>query len=314
MTGSNQPMKILVLDIGGSEIKALATGQKEPVRIPSGRDMTPRKMVAALRKATARWKYDAVSIGYPGEVVRGCPAAEAPNLSKGWVGFDFEKAFGRPVRIVNDAAMQALGSYQGGRMLFLGLGTGLGSALILDGVLHSMEFGDLPYRNDHSYADYLGKAAIKRLGQAKWASHVRTAVGQLKAAVQADYTVLGGGQAMLVKDLPTDVVPGDNSKAFLGGFRLWQNATSHTFQLQQSARRGVKHRSPHRHQPGHWVGANAELSDLRPDYYFEVSVANGDRARTRRARRGVLPGFDQRPFSFCFRKWTGPKRANDSLA
>jgi predicted NBD/HSP70 family sugar kinase len=215
-------MRILVIDIGGSHIKALATGHRKPVEFPSGPRLTPRDMLATLGKLTAGWKYDVVSIGYPGCVVRGRLMEDAPNLGKGWMAFDFEKAFGRPVKIINDAAMQALGSYHGGRMLFLGLGTGLGSALILHGVLHSMEFGDLPYRNNRSFADYLGKKGRERLGLARWSRHVTHAVGLLSSAVQADYTVLGGGGAKLVRELPEGVLPGDNSKAFLGGFRLWQ--------------------------------------------------------------------------------------------
>lgn len=217
-------MRILVIDIGGSSVKALATGHRNPVKIDSGPEMTPSRMVDAIRKATARWKYEAVSIGYPGKVVRGEPAEDAPNLGKGWVGFDFKKAFGRRVKIINDAAMQALGSYRGGTMLFLGLGTGLGSALIVDGILHPMELGDLPCRNGTPYGEYLGTAALKRFGKSTWERHAKMAVGQLSAAVQADYTVLGGGQARLVRRLPRGVIRGDNSKSFLGGFRLWRES------------------------------------------------------------------------------------------
>ncbi|HVV70722.1 MAG TPA: ROK family protein [Verrucomicrobiae bacterium] len=234
-------MRILVIDIGGSAVKALATGHRAPVRIPSGPSLTPRRMVTAIKRATAGWRYDAVSIGYPGNVDRGCLVEEAPNLGKGWLRFNFAKAFGCPVKIVNDAAMQALGSYHGGRMLFLGLGTGLGSALILDGVLHSMEFGDLPYRHGRTYADYLGKAALKRMGRTRWSRHAKHAVEQLKSAVQADYTVLGGGQAKLLKTLPSDVVLGDNSKAFLGGFRLWE---------QGKGRAAAKVGGPNQTKPG----------------------------------------------------------------
>jgi predicted NBD/HSP70 family sugar kinase len=214
--------RILVIDIGGSHVKALATGRKQPVEIPSGPGMTPQQLVAAAREATAGWNYEVVSIGYPGQVVRGRPAEDAPNLGKGWVGFDFERALGRRVKLVNDAAMQALGSYRGGTMLFLGFGTGLGSALIFEGILHPMELGDLPYLRNRPYADYVGKAALKRMGRARWSRHALTAVRQLKAAIQADYVVLGGGEAKLLKKLPPRVLQGDNSKAFLGGFRLWQ--------------------------------------------------------------------------------------------
>ena len=162
-------MRILVIDIGGTHVKLLATGHKQRVEIPSGPKMTPAKMVAAVRAATAGWKYDAVSIGYPGPVVHGRPLSEPHNLGHGWVGFDFKKAFGRrPVKIINDAAMQALGSYQGKRMLFLGLGTGLGSALIVDGVLEPMELAHLPYKKGHTYEEYVGLAGLKRLGKRKW--------------------------------------------------------------------------------------------------------------------------------------------------
>ena len=216
--------RILVLDIGGSSVKVSASGRKKGVSIPSGPDLTPQALVKAVRHATAGWKYDVVSIGFPGMVGRAGPAEDAPNLGNGWVGFDFEVAFGRPVKVVNDDAMQALGSYQGGRMLFLGLGTGLGSALILEGVLHPMELGDLPFRNGRAYADCLGKAVLRKVGVAKWSEQVRTAVGQLKGAMLADYVVLGGGEAQYVGKLAEGVLLGDNSKAILGGFRLWQKS------------------------------------------------------------------------------------------
>jgi polyphosphate glucokinase len=178
-------------------------------------------MVAAVRAATADWKYDAVSIGYPGAVVHGRPIIEPNHLGSGWVGFDFRKALGRPVRIVNDAAMQALGSYQGGRMLFLGLGTGLGSALIVDNVLEPMELAHLPYKKGRTYEDYLGLAGLERLGKRKWRHQVNEVVQQLKNAVQADYVVLGGGNARLLKKLPPGTRLGENSNAFQGGYRLW---------------------------------------------------------------------------------------------
>jgi polyphosphate glucokinase len=214
-------MKILVIDVGGTHVKVIASGRKKPVEIPSGPDMTARKMVVAVRRATAEWKYDAVSIGYPGPVVHGHPVSEPRNVGPGWVGFKFGKAFGRPVKIVNDAAMQALGSYRGGRMLFLGLGTGLGSALIVDGVLEPMELAHLPYEKGRTYEDYVGLAGLKRLGKKKWRRHVADVVKQLKAALQADYVVLGGGNAKLLKKLPPGTKLGDNSKAFRGGYRLW---------------------------------------------------------------------------------------------
>ena len=217
-------MKILAIDIGGTHVKVLATGRKKHLQIDSGPTMTPKKMIAAVRAATAGWKYEAVSIGYPGAVVHGHPVAEPHNLGRGWVGFDFRKAFGRPVKVINDAAMQALGSYRGGRMLFLGLGTGLGSALIVDGVLEPMELAHLPYKNGRTYEDYVGLAGLKRLGKKKWRRHVADVVAQLEKALQADYVVLGGGNAKLLNRLPTGTRLGDNANAFIGGFRMWDGA------------------------------------------------------------------------------------------
>ena len=214
-------MKILVIDVGGTHIKAMATGHKNRLEIPSGPKMTARKMVAAVRKATAGWKYDAVSIGYPGPVIHGRPLREPHNLGPGWVGLDFRKAFGRPVKIINDAAMQALGSYHGGRMLFLGLGTGLGSALIVDGCLEPMELAHLPYKHGRTYEDYVGLAGLKRRGKKKWRRSVNDVVEKLKTALQADYVVLGGGNAHLLKTLPRGARLGDNANAFRGGYRLW---------------------------------------------------------------------------------------------
>lgn len=215
-------MRVLVIDVGGTHIKALATGHTERVEILSGPKMTPAKMVAAVRAATAGWKYEAVSIGYPGPVVHGRPLSEPHNLAKGWVGFDFKNAFGgRPIKVINDAAMQALGSYQGGRMLFLGLGTGLGSALIVDHVVEPMELAHLPYKKGRTYEDYVGLAGLERLGKKKWRRQVNKVVQQLKGAVQADYVVLGGGNAKLLKRLPSGARLGENSNAFEGGYLLW---------------------------------------------------------------------------------------------
>jgi len=214
-------MKILVIDIGGAHVKVLATGHQQRVEFPSGPKMTPKKMVVATREATADWKYDAVSIGYPGPVVHGRPVSEPVHLEPGWVGFDFKKALRRPVRIVNDAAMQALGSYQGGRMLFLGLGTGLGSALIVDDVLEPMELGHLPYKNGRTYEDYVGQVGLDRQGKKKWRRQVNEVVQYLKSALQADYVMLGGGNARLLKKLPPGARLGANSNAFQGGYRLW---------------------------------------------------------------------------------------------
>jgi len=218
MTPNQQ--KILVVDIGGTNIKLLASGHRTPVKIPSGPEMTPRKMVTAVRKATAEWEYSKVSIGYPGPVLNGKPVSDPHNLACGWVGFDFHKAFGRPVKLVNDAAMQAIGSYEGRRMLFLGLGTGLGSALIADGVLEPMELAHLPYKKGRTY--YIGLQGLKRLGKKKWRGHVTDVVTRLKAALGADYVVIGGGNARLLKELPAGARLGTNANAFRGGFRLWQ--------------------------------------------------------------------------------------------
>jgi hypothetical protein len=220
------PKKILIIDVGGTHVKARATGRKGQVEIPSGKKMTARKMVAAVRQAVSGWHFDAVAIGYPGPVTHGRIVAEPHNLGHGWVSFDFKKAFKRPVKILNDAAMQALGSYQRGRMLFLGLGTGLGSAMIVDGILEPMELAHLPYRKGRTYEDYVGLAGLKRMGKAKWRRHVNRVVLQLKAALEADYVVLGGGNARLLKKLPRGARLGDNNNVFRGGHRLWRKSLS----------------------------------------------------------------------------------------
>lgn len=217
-------MNVLVIDIGGSSVKVFATAQKKFFTIPSGGRLTPQLLIPQIRDHTAGWKYDVISIGYPGRVQHGRPAENAPNLGRGWTKYDYKRAFRKPLKFLNDAAMQALGSYQGGRMLFLGLGTGFGSCLILESVIHPVELGDLPYLDNKSYVDYLGKVEIKRRGLAAWIRHVKTAVRQLKAALQVDYVVLGGGQARLVPKLPVGVLRGDNTKAFVGGVRAWQKS------------------------------------------------------------------------------------------
>jgi polyphosphate glucokinase len=214
-------VNVLVIDVGGSHIKVLATGRKTPIKIPSGRKMTAGQMVRRVREAIDGWTYDAVSIGYPGVVLHGKPLSEPPNLGGGWVGFRFKKAFRCPVRIINDAAMQALGSYKGGRMLFLGLGTGLGSALMIDGILEPTELAHLPYKKGRTYEAYVGKAGLKRLGKKKWRRHVLDVVTRLKAALEADDVVIGGGNAKLLKRLPRGVRVSANANAFLGGYRLW---------------------------------------------------------------------------------------------
>lgn len=217
-------MKILVLDIGGTHVKVYRPGRSEPVKLASGPDLTPKKMLKAVQAATADWEYDAVSIGYPGPVANGKPLRDPANLGKGWTHFDFANAFGRPVKLINDAAMQALGSYSGGRMLFLGLGTGLGSALIVDGKLEPLELAHLPYKKGKTFEDYVGEAARKRRGQKKWVKNVLAVIAELKEAVQADYVALGGGNAKRLPTLPPNTVLGTNANARLGGLRLWRSA------------------------------------------------------------------------------------------
>jgi len=220
----HRPTKVLVIDVGGTNVKILVTGRREPRKVPSGPDMTAVGMVAAVKRLAADWSYDVISLGYPGAVLGGRPAADPKNLSDGWMKFDFAKAFGCPVKVINDAAMQALGGYEGGRMLFLGLGTGLGSALITDGVLVPMELAHLLYRNDRTYEDYIGLRGLKRHGKKTWRRHVADVVAALRDALQADYVVLGGGNAKKLKHLPERVRLGDNSHAFRGGFRVWEDA------------------------------------------------------------------------------------------
>jgi predicted NBD/HSP70 family sugar kinase len=215
---------VLVVDVGGTNVKVLVTGKRAPRKIPSGPAMTARQMVDAVRRLAADWSYDVIAVGYPGAVRGGRPTAEPKNLARGWVGFDFAKAFACPVKVINDAAMQALGSYDGGRMLFLGLGTGLGSALITDGVLVPMELAHLQYRKDRTYEDYVGVRGLKRYGKKKWRRYVVDVVVTLRHALQADYVVLGGGNAKKLKQLPKGIRLGDNEHAFTGGFRLWEEA------------------------------------------------------------------------------------------
>ncbi len=218
----NAPKKsVLVIDVGGTHIKVLATGQQEPLKIVSGPKLTAAMMVDDVKHAVGDWKYSAVSIGYPGPVLHGKPVADPHNLGPGWVQFDYSAAFGHPVKLVNDASMQAIGSYRGGRMLFLGLGTGLGSAMIVDGVLEPMELAHLPYKKGKTYEDYVGLRGLERLGKKKWREHVADVVTRLKAALEAEYVVLGGGNARLIKTLPPDSEFGSNENAFTGGFRLW---------------------------------------------------------------------------------------------
>jgi polyphosphate glucokinase len=216
-------MNVLVIDIGGTHVKLVATGQDAPRQFLSGPELTSEQMVAGVVQAAAGWDYEAVSVGYPGPVLHGRPLSDPVNLGPGWVGFDFAAAFGRPVKVVNDAAMQALGSYEGGKMLFLGLGTGLGSAMIADGVIEPMELAHLPYRKA-TFEDYVGIRGLERLGKKKWRRAVFDVVARLTAALEPDYVVLGGGNAKRLKELPPKCRAGDNANAFLGGFRLWESA------------------------------------------------------------------------------------------
>jgi predicted NBD/HSP70 family sugar kinase len=214
--------RILVIDVGGTHIKMLATGQKEARKIPSGPTMTAGKMVRAVKECVKDWKFDRVSLGYPGPIINGHALREPHNLGGGWMKCDFSKAFGCPVKILNDAAMQALGSYKGGRMLFLGLGTGLGSAMIVNGTLEPMELAHLAYKKGKTYEDYLGLRGLERLGKKKWRVQVAKIVKRLKAALEADYVVLGGGNIKKLKKVPAGARLGSNENAFLGGFRMWE--------------------------------------------------------------------------------------------
>ena len=214
-------MKTLVIDVGGTSVKVLATGQREPIKIPSGKYLTPAIMAREVLNATQGWEFENVSIGFPGPVVNGRPGREPHNLGRGWVRFDYAKAFGKPVRIMNDAAMQALGSYEGGKMLFLGLGTGLGSAMVRDGVVFPLELAHLPYKKDHTYEEYLGEAGCAKRGKKAWRKHVGDVVALFIAAFVVDYVVLGGGNARRIDRLPPKTRRGNNANAFAGGFRLW---------------------------------------------------------------------------------------------
>jgi polyphosphate glucokinase len=216
------PRQILVIDIGGSHVKFRVGPRGATQEFVSGPKMTPRAMTRRIRKLLRGVRYEAVSIGYPGPVYGGRIAAEPHNLGKGWVGYDFERAFGKPVRVINDAAMQAIGSYAGGRMMFLGLGTGLGATLIIDGVVEPTEVGHLPYKHGKTFEDYVGERGRERLGNHKWRKTVKEVIKDLMAAFQADYVVLGGGNARRVEKLPRKVRLGDNRNALAGGLRIWQ--------------------------------------------------------------------------------------------
>ena len=214
-------MNVLVVDVGGTHVKILVTGQRQSREFPSGPTLSAKQMVAGVKKLAKDWKYDAVSIGYPGPVINNRPLAEPYNLGRGWMGCDFKSAFKRPVKLVNDAAMQAFGSYNGGKMLFLGLGTGLGSCMIVNGIVEPMELGHLPYKK-RTFEDYVGTRGFARLGKMKWRQHVADVVARLIAALEPDDVVLGGGNVKKLKELPPGCRAGNNANAFLGGFRLWQ--------------------------------------------------------------------------------------------
>jgi polyphosphate glucokinase len=233
-------MNVLAVDVGGTHVKILATGQEEPRRFDSGPTLTPDAMVSAIKKLARGWKYDRVSIGYPGPVLHGRPVSEPRNLAKGWVGFDYQGAFGRPVKIINDAAMQALGSYQGGKMLFVGLGTGLGSTLIVDGIVEPLEMGHLPYKKG-TYEDYVGRRGLEKRGKKKWRKHVADVVERLIAALEPDDVVLGGGNVKKLQELPHGCRAGANANAFQGGFRLWEEpSTRRRGQPKRAALRSVE--------------------------------------------------------------------------
>jgi polyphosphate glucokinase len=216
-------MRVLVIDVGGTHLKVLATGRKAQRQVESGPTMTAEQMVTAVKQLAVDWTYEAVSIGYPGPVIHDRPLHDPRNLGGGWVGFDFRTAFGRPVKLMNDAAMQALESYNGGRLLFLGLGTGLGSAMVVDGILEPMELAHLRYKRGRTYEEYVGLRGLKRLGKKRWRRHVAAVVGLLKAALEPDDVVIGGGNAKKLAELPPGSRLGDNANAFIGGFRLWQD-------------------------------------------------------------------------------------------
>jgi len=221
-SGRTKRLRILAVDVGGSHVKCLLQGRRKPVKFRSGPKLTPRQMVQQVLSITRDWRFDVISIGYPGVVRRGVIALEPHNLGRGWVRFDFKSAFKRPVRIINDAAMQALGAYRGGRMLFLGLGTGLGSTLIIEGVVAAMELGHLPYRNGRDFENHVGERARKRRGNKHWRREVAQVVKDLRDALLPDYVVIGGGNAHHLRRLPPQTRRGGNADAFAGGFRLWK--------------------------------------------------------------------------------------------
>ena len=273
---------MLVVDVGGTSVKILATGQNERRSFPSGPTLTPKRMVSEVKKLAEDWMYDVVSIGYPGPVLRGRPVAEPHNLGRGWVGFDFAAAFGRPVKVVNDAAMQALGSYKGGKMLFLGLGTGLGSTMIVDGIVEPMELGHLPYKKG-TYEDYVGRAGLERHGKKKWRRHVADVVARFIAALEPDDTVIGGGNVGKLEALPPHSRAGDNANAFRGGFRLWEKRTlSRAAGLVRNDRLEGSERMPQ-------MAARSETSRTRSTSKHAAWQALEDHHETMRGRAPAKP-------------------------
>jgi polyphosphate glucokinase len=239
-------MKVLVVDVGGTHVKILATGQTERRKFPSGPTLTAAQMASGVKRLARGWDYDVASIGYPGPVLQCRPVAEPHNLAPGWVGFDFEKAFGCPVKVINDAAMQALGSYEGGKLLFLGLGTGFGSAMVVEGIVEPMELGHLPYK-EATYEEYVGLRGLEKHGKKKWQRHVADVVARLIAALEPDDVVLGGGNVKELEELPRGCRLGDNANAFLGGFRLWERADRDPPHAAKGRSREDGRRKEHKH-------------------------------------------------------------------
>jgi glucose-6-phosphate isomerase len=289
--------KILVLDVGGTHVKALVTGEKEHRAFDSGPDLTPKQLVSKVQKLVDGWSYDVISIGYPGPVAHNRPLIEPHNLGHGWVGFDFASAFGCPVKIANDAAMQALGSYKGGKMLFLGLGTGLGSAMIVDGVIEPMELAHLPYKKA-TYEDYVGDAALEADGKKKWQRHVEDVIEKLIAALEPDDTVIGGGNVSKLDELPSHCRAGDNANAFVGGFRLWDTERAHSHPEVEprdasaaDAPKGTTKKSAESSQtrPSAWTQLSAHYNEVRGLHLRDLFANDPKRAAKMTAQAaGIL--------------------------